>query len=77
DQGTAHQLQQSKRVWFDALTQETETWDSQGIFKMARELQPGIVINNLLLLATTLLPLGTSAPAYAFIMPYGSKFRYA
>jgi len=33
-------------LWFDGLGGKAEDWDSENLFKMIRELQPGIIINN-------------------------------
>jgi alpha-L-fucosidase len=33
-------------VWFDGLTGKKNDWDAENLFKMMRELQPGIIINN-------------------------------
>ena len=33
-------------IWFDGLGGKAEDWDSKTLFRMIRELQPGILINN-------------------------------
>lgn len=33
-------------IWFDGLRNPAEKWDTENLFKMIRELQPGILINN-------------------------------
>ncbi|MHC4356490.1 MAG: alpha-L-fucosidase, partial [Planctomycetota bacterium] len=33
-------------IWFDGLGGTTEDWDSENLFKMIRELQPRVIINN-------------------------------
>ena len=33
-------------LWFDGLGGTAEKWDAENLFKMIRELQPGILINN-------------------------------
>ncbi|MFH1715780.1 MAG: alpha-L-fucosidase, partial [Planctomycetota bacterium] len=33
-------------IWFDGLGGKTEDWDSENLFKMIRQLQPHVIINN-------------------------------
>jgi alpha-L-fucosidase len=33
-------------IWFDGLGNKAKTWDAEKLYKMIRELQPGIIINN-------------------------------
>lgn len=33
-------------LWFDGLSGTAKTWDAESLFKMIRELQPGILIND-------------------------------